>query len=80
MGRFLPTSNDQAVVVSVAQFEQVTQGHHDIMLLIQWDDALQRPLCLPILTSIATLPPPLQEPNGRTTVWLPIQDADMWTL
>jgi alpha-N-acetylglucosamine transferase len=32
------------------QFEQVTQGHHDIMLLIQWDDALQRPLCLPIMT------------------------------
>jgi hypothetical protein len=32
------------------QFEQVTQGHHDILLLIQWDDALQRPLCLPILT------------------------------
>jgi hypothetical protein len=30
------------------QFEQVTQGHHDIMLLIQWDDALQQPLCLPI--------------------------------
>jgi alpha-N-acetylglucosamine transferase len=26
------------------QFEQVTQGHHDILLLIQWDDALQRPL------------------------------------